>query len=196
MYEHLDKRLNQLYPIFLRMNLFETLIVGGGAVALEKLSFLLKSSPNARVKMVSKTFDQEILEIAQGKDVKLFAREFESNDINGMQLVIAATDNLEVNRLIHQLCKSNNILVNVADTPDLCNFYLGGIVTKGPIKIAISTNGTSPTLAKRLRQILEETLPSDLEDLAHNLDKFRKTLKGNFAEKVERLNELTKSLIH
>ena len=87
------------------------------------------------------------------------------------------------------------MLVNIADTPTLCDFYLGGIVTKGNVKIAISTNGKSPTTAKRLRQFFEEVIPENINDLVLNLNHFRKTIKGDFEEKVNTLNKLTKSMI-
>ena len=104
-------------------------------------------------------------------------------------------NNLEINKQIYADCKANNIIVNVADTPSLCDFYLGGIVTKGNIKIAISTNGKSPTLAKRLRQFFEEVIPENIDELAENLNKFRKTIKGDFSDKVNQLNKLTERLL-
>ena len=79
---------------------------------------------------------------------------------------------------------------------DSCDFYLGGIVTKGNLKIAISTNGKSPTMAKRLRQFFEEFLPDNMDELLANLDDYRKTLKGNFQEKVDQLNDLTKGILN
>ena len=85
--------------------------------------------------------------------------------------------------------------MNVADTPDLCDFYLGGIVTKGNLKVAISTNGKSPTAAKRLRQLLEEVLPDELDDLLENLHAYRETLKGDFEYKVKAMNEVTANLV-
>jgi precorrin-2 dehydrogenase/sirohydrochlorin ferrochelatase len=72
---------------------------------------------------------------------------------------------------------------------------MGGIVTKGHVKIAISTNGKSPTTAKRLRQFFEDVLPENVDDLVKNLNEYRKTIKGNFEEKVKILNEFTKSLV-
>ena len=86
-------------------------------------------------------------------------------------------------------------MVNVADTPDLCDFYMGGIVTKGNLKVAISTNGKSPTVAKRLRQWLEAVLPDEIDDLLETLRQYRKTLKGDFDYKVKAMNEVTKNLI-
>jgi len=72
---------------------------------------------------------------------------------------------------------------------------MGGIVTKGNVKIAISTNGKSPTTAKRLRQFFEDVIPENIDDLVQNLNEYRKTIKGNFEERVEKLNEFTKSLV-
>ena len=86
-------------------------------------------------------------------------------------------------------------MVNVADNPPYCDFYMGGIVTKGNVKVAISTNGKSPTTAKRLRQFFEDVLPENIDDLVKNLNTYRDTLKGNFEEKVEALNEFTKELL-
>jgi precorrin-2 dehydrogenase/sirohydrochlorin ferrochelatase len=74
-------------------------------------------------------------------------------------------------------------------------FIWGGIVTKGNVKIAISTNGKSPTIAKRLRQFFEDVIPENIDDLVRNLNEFRKTIKGDFEEKVETLNEFTKGLV-
>jgi len=85
--------------------------------------------------------------------------------------------------------------VNVADNPPFCDFYMGGIVTKGNVKIAISTNGQSPTTAKRLRQFFEDVIPDNVDDLVKNLNSYRKTIKGNFEEKVSTLNRITESLI-
>jgi len=86
-------------------------------------------------------------------------------------------------------------LVNLADNPPYCDFYMGGIVTKGNVKIAISTNGKSPTMAKRLRQFFEDVIPADINELAENLNEYRKTIKGDFEQKVEAMNEFTKSLV-
>jgi siroheme synthase-like protein len=83
----------------------------------------------------------------------------------------------------------------VADTPDLCDFYLGSIVQKGDLKIAISTNGKSPTLAKRIKEFLNEIIPDDIQQLLDNLQTYRNTLKGDFQDKVKELNDLTASLL-
>ena len=186
---------NNLYPIFLRMHKIQTLIVGGGNVGLEKLTFLLKSSPNANVEMVAPFFRDEVKALAEQFNINLIYMAYDASFLCDKDLVIAATDNVEVNKIIYKDAKRRNLLVNVADTPEYCDFYLGGIVTKGNVKIAISTNGKSPTTAKRLRQFFEEVIPDDVNILVENLNQYRKTIKGNFEQKVNALNKITESLI-
>lgn len=186
---------NELYPIFLKVNQLNVLIVGGGNVALEKLTFLLKSSPNANVQLVAKEFNEEIIKLSEKENVTITKVPYTDIALKNKQIVIAATNNNVINRQIHLDAKAQNILVNVADTPGLCDFYMGGIVTKGNVKIAISTNGKSPTLAKRLRQFFEEVIPENINELAENLNKFRHTIKGDFTDKVNALNTVTKELV-
>lgn len=186
---------NNLYPIFLKMHQIQTLIVGGGHVALEKLTFLLKSSPNANVQMVSPFFREDTKALANRFNINMIVISYEESFLCDKDLIIAATNNREVNKQIYKDAKRRNLLINVADTPELCDFYLGGIVTKGNIKIAISTNGKSPTMTKRLRQFFEEVIPEEINDLTQNLNQFTKTIKGDFALKVTKLNKLTKGLL-
>ncbi len=186
---------NQLYPIFLKVTTLNTLIVGGGNVALEKLTFLLKSSPDANVQMVSPMFREETIALANKHGVEMVVQPYETHFIEDKHMVIATTDLDTVNKQVHKDCKERNILVNLADNPPFCDFYMGGIVTKGHVKVAISTNGKSPTMAKRLRQFFEDVLPEDINELAENLNEYRKTIKGDFEQKVEALNEFTKGLV-
>ena len=186
---------NNLYPIFLKTNQLNILIVGGGYVALEKLNFLLKSSPDANLKLVAPFFRPETLEFANLHRVKMIKAEYHSKFLSDQHIVIATTDNEAVNIQIYKDCKRDNILVNVADNPQFCDFYMGGIVTKGNVKIAISTNGKSPTTAKRLRQFFEDVIPENIDDLVQNLNTYRKSIKGNFEKKVSTLNKITENLI-
>lgn len=186
---------NNLYPIFLKTKNLQVLIVGGGFVAEEKLTFLLKSSPDANVTMVSPMFRKGTIELAKKGDVTLIDDKYDKKYLEGKHIVVATTDIPEVNIQVWKDCRAEAKLVNVADNPPYCDFYMGGIVTKGNVKVAISTNGKSPTTAKRLRQFFEEVIPENIDDLVKNLNEYRKTIKGNFEEKVEKLNEFTKSLV-
>jgi precorrin-2 dehydrogenase / sirohydrochlorin ferrochelatase len=188
--------MNELYPIFLKLHQLNTLIVGAGFVGLEKLSFLLKSSPQAHVTIVAKEITTEIRQIAsENERITLIQDAYHEKYLAGKHIVIAATDDKSVNKQIYLEAKERFLLVNVADTPQYCDFYLGGIVTKGNVKIAISTNGKSPTTAKRLRQLLEEVIPEDINEMVENINKYRDTLKGDFEYKVEALNKLTEGLM-
>jgi precorrin-2 dehydrogenase/sirohydrochlorin ferrochelatase len=186
---------NELYPIFLKTNQLETLLVGGGFVALEKLSFLLKSSPKSKVTLVSPFFREETLQKVKEFNIPIIYDYYNKSYLTNKHIVIATTDNIDVNIQIYHDCKEKNILVNVADNPPYCDFFMGGIVTKGNVKIAISTNGKSPTTAKRLRQFFEDVIPDNIDEFVKNLNEYRKTIKGNFEEKVDKLNEFTKSLV-
>ena len=171
------------------------LIVGGGFVALEKLTFLLKSSPDSKVKLVAKEYIPEVKQILSKYHLCNVRDAYHADYLDGIDVVIGATNDAEVNEQIYKDAKSKHILVNIADNPPLCDFYMGGIVTKGHLKIAISTNGQSPTIAKRLRQYFEEILPDTIDDLLIYLRRYRNQLKGDFETKVETLNKLTQSFI-
>ncbi|MCW2118620.1 bifunctional precorrin-2 dehydrogenase/sirohydrochlorin ferrochelatase [Flavobacterium sp. 7A] len=186
---------NELYPIFLKLQNLSVLIVGGGNVGLEKLSFLLKSSPRANVEVVAPKFLADLVTLAENHpSVKLTKKRFKKKMLKKRNMVIACTDDLKVNKRVYNLCRERYLICNIADTPDLCDYYLGGIVTKGNVKIAISTNGKSPTTAKRLREFFEEVIPEDINKMVENLNQYRKTLKGDFEMKVQKMNEITDSL--
>ncbi|SRR5690554_611541 len=186
---------NTLFPIFLRTDRLRILIIGGGSVAEEKLHFLFKNSPDAHVTLVAPSISKTVLGYQDSFDISYHKRKYQSGDIDFGDLVIAATDIPELNQQVRLDARAAGKLINVADKPDLCDFYLGGVVTKGDIKIAISTNGKSPTLAKRLRQLLEINLPDELNTLADHLNRTRSLFGKDFKRKVEKLNSLTASLI-
>jgi siroheme synthase-like protein len=187
---------NELFPIFLKLQNFQTLLVGGGNVGLEKLNALLNNSPKAKVTIVADRFLNEVRELATSYPaINLFERKFEDKDLEGAELVILATDNQELHKYIRSLAKEKGILVNVADTPELCDFYLSSIVKKGNLKIAISTNGKSPTVAKRIKEVLNENIPEEIDETLEQMSKLRSTLSGDFAYKVKALNEATAGLV-
>lgn len=183
---------NNLFPVFLKLEELHTLLVGGGNVALEKLSAILKNSPSAAITVVAGLIREPVKQLAAlHPNVKLIERNFRRWDLRGKDLVILATDNKELHKHIRNITRRKHILINVADTPELCDFYLGSVVTKGHLKIGISTNGKSPTMAKRLREYLGEIIPDDISDLLENMQKIRDQMKGDFEQKVKALNEIT-----
>jgi precorrin-2 dehydrogenase / sirohydrochlorin ferrochelatase len=186
--------LNTLFPVFLKLEELETLIVGGGNVGAEKLSAILKSSPAAGVTVVAEEIKTAIRDLAAGnKKIKLVERSFRVRDLQHKDLVILATDDADLHKRIRVLARKRRLLLNVADTPSLCDFYLGSVVTKGSIRLGISTNGKSPTIAKRMREYFEQALPDDTEKLLTNMQSIRDQIKGDFQHKVDVLNDITSS---
>jgi siroheme synthase-like protein len=188
---------NRLFPIFVKMEQFRVLIVGGGAVGLEKLTAILRNSPATPITLVAPDILAEIQNyVIAFPKVILKEKDFELSDLNEQNFVIAATDDKILNTEIKKAAAQKGILTNVADTPDECDFYLASIVQKGDLKIAISTNGKSPTIAKRLKEVLNAVLPTELDAILQDMTAIRQRLQGNFAEKVKTLNKITKILAH
>jgi siroheme synthase-like protein len=186
---------NHLFPVFLKLENMRVLLVGGGAVAHEKLQAVLSNAPATSVHIVSIEVNDIIKSIAQHHShISWEEKAFDESDLDEAEVVIVAVNDLAVAAAIREAAKARRLLVNVADTPDLCDFYLSSVVKKGNIKLAISTNGKSPTLAKRLKEVLHDALPDELDELAQNLHQIRNKLNGNFEYKVQQLNKLTASL--
>ena len=187
---------NNLFPVFLKLENLDTLIVGGGHVGLEKLTALLKNSPSAKITLVARSIQEPIKELARKHpQVTLCERNFKLWDLWEKDLVLLATDNRQLHETIRNFARTRRLLINVADTPELCDFYLGSVVTKGNLKIGVSTNGKSPTISKRIREYLEEALPDNTNELLDNMQKIRDQIKGDFSEKVRVLNEVTSSFL-
>lgn len=187
---------NQLFPVFLKLNELHTVLIGAGNVGLEKLTVVLHNSPEARVTVIAENIIAEIHQLAE-KFPKLIIHQksFTDDDLDAADIVIAATDNSKLNAYIRESAHQRKLLINVADKPDLCDFYLGSIVQKGDLKIGISTNGKSPTVAKRLKEVLNESLPAELDITLQQMNDLRNTLSGDFAHKVRVLNEATSVLV-
>ena len=187
---------NNLFPVFLKLENLRLLIVGGGHVGLEKLTTVLQNAPSTAIKLVADNISNEIKSLAaKHPNILLIERPYQSSDIEDVDIVIAAVNKKEVSAYIREDAKEKGILINVADTPNLCDFYLSSIVKKGNLKIAISTNGKSPTIAKRLKEEINEWIPDEMDDVLENMQSIRKDINGDFGEKVKQLNELTKVLV-
>ena len=187
---------NPLFPVFLKLNQLHIVLIGAGPVGLEKLSAILQNCPEAKVTIIALTVIPEVYEFAsEFKGVIIIQRSFINTDLDGADIVFAATNNPALNDFIRVSAHRRKLLVNIADKPELCDFYLGSIVQKGDLKIAISTNGKSPTIAKRLKEVLNEGLTDDINSLLQQMCNLRQTLTGDFAEKVKELNRITSVLI-
>ncbi|MFD2555362.1 precorrin-2 dehydrogenase/sirohydrochlorin ferrochelatase family protein [Sphingobacterium tabacisoli] len=188
--------MNRLFPIFLKLEQLQVLLIGAGPVGLEKISALLQQSPKAKVRVVAKDVSGDFRAFVQGQEhVDLYERSFEDVDLDGVDLVVVASNNTLLNQHIQGLARKRNVLLNVADKPDLCDFYLGSVVMKGDLKIGISTNGKSPTIAKRLKEFLQGLLPEEIDETLGLMYEMREQLRGDFGEKVRLLNAHTRELL-
>lgn len=194
--QHVPLSGNPLFPVFLKLESLRLLIVGGGNIGLEKLHAVLLHAPDTSVTVVAIDISTTIRELTAGNSrIRLQERPYTPSDLDDADLVIVAVNDPHTSAQISRDAKTAGLLVNVADQPDLCDFYLGSIVQKGSLKIAISTNGQSPTLAKRLKEVLQEAIPDEFDSLLRNVHQLRSRLKGDFSEKVKQLNKLTHSLV-
>jgi uncharacterized protein len=191
-----DKETNRLFPVFLKLENLSVLIVGGGKVGLEKLSAILSNSPETNIKIVSIIISEEVRKLAVNyPDIELKESVFLPSDVDDKDVVIIAIDDKKESKRIRDIVKEKKKLVNVADKPELCDFYMGSIVQKGNLKIGISTNGKSPTIAKRLKDLFNELLPEEIDELLDNMEEIRLKLKGDFTDKVNQLNAITKDFV-
>jgi siroheme synthase-like protein len=191
-----EKDSNQLFPVFLKLETLSLLIIGGGKVALEKLRAVLSNAPATRIRVVAIAISEEFAaEAAQHSNIELLQKQYESSDLDNADIVIVAVNDLATAGQIRNDAKKAGKLVNVADKPELCDFYLGSIVKKGNLKIAISTNGKSPTIAKRLKEEISDMIPDEMESVLQNMQTIRQRMNGDFSEKVKQLNDLTKVLV-
>ncbi|MCC8426202.1 TSUP family transporter [Mucilaginibacter sp. UR6-11] len=187
---------NQLFPVFLKLNELHTVLIGAGNVGLEKLTAILNNSPEAKVTIIGKTVIPALMDLSSTYPaISIIEKAFADNDLDDADLVIAATDDSKLNTYIRDAAHQRKLLINVADKPDLCDFYLGSIVQKGDLKIGISTNGKSPTIAKRLKEVLNESLPAELDISLQQMSNLRNTLSGDFTDKVKKLNKVTSVLV-
>src|SRR5271165_2575227 len=165
-----------LFPIFLKLEGKACLVVGGGVVAEGKIAGLLRSG--ARVTVVSPDLTVALAGYAHSSAIHWKQRNFEVGDLDGVFLVVAATSSFEANAFIYYEADRRGILCNAVDQPQQCHFYYPAVVDRGPLQIAISTAGLSPSLAQRLRKELEIEFGPEYERWVEWLGRVRSALMG------------------
>jgi len=144
------------YPIFAIIEDKPCLVVGGGAVGERKVADLMAAG--ARVTVVSRTLTPELAALADRGEIRYLPEDFSAAQVEGMALVMAATDDPEVNAQVSAAAQARAIWVNVADDPEYCTFIVPAQVRRGELTLAISTGGASPALASQLRQEFQQYL--------------------------------------
>jgi precorrin-2 dehydrogenase/sirohydrochlorin ferrochelatase len=169
-----------LFPMFMKLEGRSCLVVGAGTVGEPKIDSLLASSASVRVIAPHATLS--VAEWAQTGAITWEARDFNPSDLDGVFLVIAATSSREVNQSIYREARQRNILCNVVDDPEHCDFYYPAVVRRGELQLAISTNGHSPALAQRIRRELEIQFGPEYGEWLEELGRARQQL---FASKID-----------
>lgn len=165
-----------LLPIFLRLDRRPSLVVGAGTVALAKIESL--RAAGAAITVVAPQAIPQIRELASQKILSWHQRAFDPADLDGIFLVIAATNTSSVNHAVYEEALRRNILCNAVDDPPNCDFYFGSVVARGDLQIAISTAGESPALAQRLRREIDAQLPADLGPWLSELGSLRQEIRA------------------
>ncbi|MEI8118854.1 MAG: siroheme synthase CysG [Methylophilaceae bacterium] len=175
----------QALPIFINITDRLCVVVGGGDVAVRKVGTLLKA--NASVTLISPEICHELQVMVDGQKIHYSATRYLAADqLQGACLVIAATDDHDVNTAVSNDAKALNIPVNVVDSPSLCTFTMASIVERSPIVIAISSEGNAPVLARYIRTKIETMLPEGYGRIAHIAGEFRDKVKAKFPTTQQR----------
>lgn len=178
-----------LFPMFIKLEGRSCLVVGAGAVGEPKIGSLVEAGASVRV--VALHASAAVTEWAEAEAITWEARAFNNTDLDGTFLVIAATNSRDLNSTIFHEARQRNILCNVVDDPEYCDFYYPAVVRRGDLQIAISTNGQSPALAQRIRRELEIQFGPEYGEWLKELGQIRQQL---FASKID--PEQRRRLLH
>ena len=181
---------NRYYPLFLDLTGKVCVVVGGGRVADRKVRALLTCG--ARVRVVSLRVCKSIRKLSEAKRIELLERAYETADLRDATLVFAATNDVLTNGRVSQDARERGIPVNVADSPDLCDFIVPAVIRREPIVIAISTSGTLPMLARRLREEIGRQLSKDHARYTMKVGRLRKLLMERVGDRKKREKILKK----
>ncbi len=162
------------YPVYLDIQNRKCLVVGGGVVGTRKVVTLMDCGANVTV--VSLEVTKQLLQLADSNAIKLKKRSYRSSDLDGMFLVIGATNNEELNRQISKDAQHLNKLCNIADRPESCNFILPSFLNRGDLIVAISTSGKSPALARKIRKDLENEFGEEYAEFLRLMGAIRQKL--------------------
>lgn len=180
------------YPICLNVTNERCLIIGGGKVAARKVAELVTCG--ASVHVVSPEMCAEMREQIEEHEISFARREFVEADVEGALIVIAATDDREVNERVASAARQCGAIYNVVDVPELCRFTAPAVVRRGPLTVTVSTTGTSPALAGRLRRELDEILAPEWGPALEEIRQFRLKLLQRLAHEPERRGRVLKQI--
>lgn len=174
----------EYFPLFFKLAQQPCLIIGGGAVATRKARLLNKAE--ARISVLAHEATDEIRGIAESSGGSVLGEEWSETLLEGVKLVIAATNDRAMNKQVADACHKRNIPVNVVDTPELCSVIMPALVDRNPVVVAVSSFGNAPVLARKVRTMLESTIPASYGKLADLMGDFRDKVAKVFPEDLRR----------
>ena len=183
--------MTSLFPMFLKLEGKQCLVVGAGRVAEPKIAGLLDTG--ARIRVVASEASPVICAWAGEGKIDLALRRFSPNDLDEVFLAVVATSSRSLNEQIHQEARRRGVLCNVVDVPDLCDFFYPAVVRRGDLQIAVSTAGQSPSLAQKIRQQLEKQFGPGYANWVAELGETRRIILASDLDKERKL-ELLHSL--
>lgn len=178
--------MNPYYPVFIKVMDKAILVVGGGKIAERKVHALL--GHGARVTVVSPDLTPRLQELAEQRRINWRCGRFSPADLDGIRLAICATNDEAVNRQVAEEAEARGVWLNVVDKPDLCDFIVPSAVQQGDLTVAISTSGSSPALAKKVRGELEAHFGPEYGRFLALLKKLRPCIQGAIPEESHRVN--------
>ncbi len=177
-------RIMSKYAIFLELSGRRAVVIGGGPVAVRKAQTLLESG--VRLVVVAENIDEMMTALCKNKNAELIRAKYEKIYLSGAVLAIAATNNNELNRKIYRDCQELEILCNVVDEPELCDFFAPAVVKRGDLQIAISTEGKCPSYAGHIRTKLEDMFTEKHGEFLSELEKMRLKILKEIPEENKR----------
>jgi len=172
------------YPIFLELSGRRVVLIGGGAVAVRKARSLLAAG--ARLVVVAEQIDDVLTDLCTGTGAELIRSRYSKDYLGEAVLAIAATNDYELNRQIYKDCQELEILCNVVDQPELCDFYVPAVVRRGDLQIAIGTEGYCPAYAGHLRKKIEQTFTDKHGEFLAELERIRKRIVDDVPNPADR----------
>jgi len=177
-----------LFPMFLKLEGRQCLVVGAGKVGEPKISGLLDTGAGIRV--VALAASRAVREWGRAGKIDLELRAFSPEDLNGAFLAIVATNSRSLNERVYHEAQRRGVLCNVVDVPDLCDFFYPAVVRRGDLQIAVSTSGQSPSLAQKIRQQLEKQFGPGYAAWVAELGETRKLILASDLDKERKLDLL------
>ena len=180
--------MTSLFPMFLKLEGRQCLVVGAGRIGEPKIGGLLETG--ARIRVVSLSASPIVREWARAGKIELELRAFLAEDLDGAFLAVVATNSRSLNERVHHEAQRRGVLCNVVDVPDLCNFFYPAVVHRGDLQIAVSTAGQSPSLAQKIRQQLEKQFGPGYAAWVAELGETRRLILASDLDKERKLGLL------